>query len=88
MNCSEIQITLFRIQFCGLSREEDIFFANEILLEFAGFIFYKKSFRSVDEKMKKFAEIVRSKNLWKADLEILADNIPLWNFGIKLKMRL
>jgi len=39
-----------KIKFCGLRREEDIFFANEILPEFAGFIFYKKSFRSVDEK--------------------------------------
>ena len=39
-----------KIKFCGLRRDEDIIFANEILPEFAGFIFYKKSFRSVDEK--------------------------------------
>ncbi len=43
------------IKFCGLRREEDIFFANKILPEFAGFIFAQKSFRCVTEE--KFLEL-------------------------------
>ena len=36
-----------KIKFCGLTRAEDIFVANEILPEFAGFIFYAKSRRYI-----------------------------------------
>ena len=36
-----------KIKFCGLTRPEDIFAANEILPEFAGFVFYKKSRRHI-----------------------------------------
>ena len=35
---------------CGLRREEDVFAVNEILPEFAGFIFAQKSFRCVTEE--------------------------------------
>ena len=36
-----------KIKFCGLTRSEDIFCANEILPEFVGFVFYKKSRRYI-----------------------------------------
>ena len=36
-----------KIKFCGLTRAEDIFAANEILPEFVGFVFYKKSRRNI-----------------------------------------
>ena len=39
-----------KIKFCGLTREEDIFIANEILPEFAGFVFFEKSRRSISQK--------------------------------------
>lgn len=36
-----------KIKFCGLTRAEDIFAANEILPEFVGFVFYRKSRRYI-----------------------------------------
>lgn len=36
-----------KIKLCGLTRAEDIFAANEILPEFVGFVFYKKSRRYI-----------------------------------------
>ena len=36
-----------KIKFCGLTRAEDIFFVNEILPEFVGFVFYEKSRRYI-----------------------------------------
>ena len=36
-----------KIKMCGLRREEDIFIVNEILPEFVGFVFYKKSRRFI-----------------------------------------
>lgn len=37
-----------KIKMCGLSRTEDIKFANHIMPEFVGFVFYEKSSRYVD----------------------------------------
>ena len=37
-----------KIKMCGLYREEDISFVNEIKPEYIGFVFYKKSHRYVD----------------------------------------
>lgn len=37
-----------KIKMCGLSRIEDINYANEIMPEFIGFVFFKKSRRYVD----------------------------------------
>ena len=46
-----------KIKFCGLSRTCDIDFANEIMPDYAGFVFYEKSRRNVSfeqaEKLKK-----------------------------------
>ena len=36
-----------KIKFCGLTRIEDVEFANELLPEFVGFVFYEKSRRYV-----------------------------------------
>ena len=36
-----------KIKFCGLMRIEDVEFANELLPEFVGFVFYEKSRRHV-----------------------------------------
>ena len=41
---------MIKIKMCGLRREEDVFAVNEILPEFAGFIFAQKSFRCVTEE--------------------------------------
>ena len=54
-----------KIKFCGLRRVEDIFMANELLPNFVGFIFAKKSFRYITPE--KFIEL---KNL--LDKKILA----------------
>ena len=37
-----------RIKICGLSRESDIEYANELMPEFAGFVFAKESKRYID----------------------------------------
>ena len=37
-----------KIKMCGLFREEDIDYVNEIKPEYIGFVFYKKSHRYVD----------------------------------------
>jgi len=46
-----------KIKFCGLSRPCDIEFANEIMPEYIGFVFYEKSRRNISfeqaEKLKK-----------------------------------
>ncbi|MBQ8122886.1 MAG: phosphoribosylanthranilate isomerase [Ruminococcus sp.] len=39
-----------KIKMCGLSRTEDIKFANHIMPEFVGFVFYEKSSRYVDSE--------------------------------------
>lgn len=39
-----------KIKMCGLFRDEDISFVNEILPEYIGFVFYKKSHRYVDKE--------------------------------------
>lgn len=39
---------MVRTKMCGLFREEDIKYANEIKPEYIGFVFYKKSHRYVD----------------------------------------
>ncbi|MBR6014150.1 MAG: phosphoribosylanthranilate isomerase [Selenomonadaceae bacterium] len=44
-----------KIKLCGLNRVEDIQVANEILPDFAGFIFYKKSRRYIE--IEKFLEL-------------------------------
>lgn len=44
-----------KIKFCGITRAEDIFIVNEILPEFVGFIFYKKSRRNIS--VEKFLEL-------------------------------
>lgn len=44
-----------KIKLCGLSRAEDILIANEILPEFVGFVFYKKSRRYIEPE--KFLEL-------------------------------
>ena len=36
-----------KLKFCGLTREDDILAVNEILPDFAGFVFYKKSRRFI-----------------------------------------
>lgn len=44
-----------KIKLCGLTRAEDILIANEILPEFVGFVFYKKSRRYIEPE--KFLEL-------------------------------
>ena len=47
-----------KIKFCGLTRAEDIFAANEILPEFVGFVFYEKSRRYISPE--KFFELKKN----------------------------
>ena len=39
-----------RVKFCGLKRIEDILVANELMPDYAGFVFWEKSSRNVSEQ--------------------------------------
>lgn len=50
------------IKMCGLFREEDISFANTLLPDYIGFVFYKKSRRYVDkEKARSLKSLLNKK---------------------------
>lgn len=50
------------IKMCGLFREEDISFANTLLPDYIGFVFYKKSCRYVDkEKARSLKSLLNKK---------------------------
>lgn len=54
-----------KIKMCGLSRTEDIKFANMIMPEFVGFVFYEKSSRYVDP-------VTAAELRWELDYRIAA----------------
>ncbi|MBQ3856345.1 MAG: phosphoribosylanthranilate isomerase [Ruminococcus sp.] len=54
-----------KIKMCGLSRTEDIKFANHIMPEFVGFVFYEKSSRYVDP-------VTAAELRWELDYRIAA----------------
>ena len=42
-------MTIKCVKFCGIRRDEDVTFVNELLPEYIGLIFYEKSHRNVDK---------------------------------------
>lgn len=51
-----------KIKICGLYRQEDIGYVNQYKPDYAGFVFYKRSHRNVDEEqMKRFREALDPK---------------------------